>query len=244
MGRHGDGETRRWGDTEMGRSGNTEMGRSGDRITTMSPKNSRVTVAPSSKEFHHLNRRPLKGMIWGDENPPEWRIFFQPGFVPFRSSGFRFAGFAWTSDFQTDRHSCRSARGCRRNAFSISPAAFARFAVFCRQARREPESRLWRVFENGARRNVLAPNCWEAGVRFPSHRRSCPVRMPQLAVQRFSPPSAAAPPGLERKAWIPALRALSSATPPDFNGLSRMRGMRRPTRETRAPAGMTGHGNT
>ena len=74
---------------------------------------------------------------WGDEKSPEWRIIFQSCFVPFRSAGFRFAWFARTSDFQADRHSGRSARGCRRNGFSISPAAFSRFAVFCRQARAE-----------------------------------------------------------------------------------------------------------
>ena len=78
-----------------------------------------------------------KGRIWGDENPLEWRIIFQSGFVPFQSAGFRFAGFAWTSDFQADRHSGRSARGCRRNGFSISLAAISRFDVFCRQARAE-----------------------------------------------------------------------------------------------------------
>ena len=33
---------------------------------------------------------------------------FQPGFVPFQSAGFRFAGFARTSDFQADRHSGRN----------------------------------------------------------------------------------------------------------------------------------------
>ena len=54
------------------------------------------------------DRRCLK---WGDENPPEWRIIFQPGFIPFRSASFRFAVFARTSDFQADRHSGRSARG-------------------------------------------------------------------------------------------------------------------------------------
>ncbi len=84
---------------------------------------------------------------WGDENSSEWRIVFQSCFVPFRSAGFRFAWFAWTSDFQADRHSGRSARG-------------------------EPESRLWRVFANGARRNDRAPNCWKAGVPVPSRCRS------------------------------------------------------------------------
>ena len=82
---------------------------------------------------------------WGDENPPELRIIIQPGFVPFRSAGFRFAGFAWTSDFQAFRHSGRSVRGCRRNGFSISPAAFSRFAVFCRQVRRRRISTVCRA---------------------------------------------------------------------------------------------------
>ncbi len=47
------------------------------------------------------------------------------------------SGFARTSDFQADPHSGRSARACRRNGFSTSPAAFSRFAAFCRQARAE-----------------------------------------------------------------------------------------------------------
>ncbi len=92
-------------------------------------------------------------------------------------------------------------------------------------ARGEPESRLWRVFANGARRNVLAPNRWKAGVRFPSHRRSCPVKMPRLAVRRFSPPSSAAPPGLERK---PGFRLSARAFKCDaagFQRTSRMRGI-------------------
>ena len=90
--------------------------------------------------FHvdrHISASLCVLCAWGDENPPEWRIIFQPGFFPFRSAGFRFASFAWISDFQTDRHSGRSARGCRRNRFSILPATFLRFAVFCRQARAE-----------------------------------------------------------------------------------------------------------
>ena len=82
-----------------------------------------------------------------------------------------------------------------------------------------------RVFANGARRNVRVPNFWKAGVRYPAHRRFCPVKMPHPAVRRFSPPSAAAPPGLERKPGFRLSRALSSARPPNFKGLSRMRGI-------------------
>ncbi len=102
-------------------------------------QNSFGAVAPSSTAALPVlsDFGPLwKDADWDDKNPPEWRIIIQPGFVPFLSAGFRFVGFAWTSDFQADRHSGRSVRGCRSNGFSISPAAFSRIAVFCRQARR------------------------------------------------------------------------------------------------------------
>ena len=78
---------------------------------------------------------------------------------------------------------------------------------------------------------------------FPGHRRFCPVKMPQLAVRRFSPLSAAAPPGLERK---PGFRLSARALKCDAAGFQRTLALARnsrPTRETRAPAGMTGHGN-
>ncbi len=68
-----------------------------------------------------------------------------------------------------------------------------------KRARRAGIQALASFRERGARRNDRAPSFWKAGVRFPAHRRSCPVKMPQLAARRFSPPSAAAPPGLERK---------------------------------------------
>ena len=91
--------------------------------------------------------------------------------------------------------------------FDFSCGLFEDRRFLTASARGEPESRLWRVFANGAGRNVRAPNCWKAGVRFPSHRRSRLVKMPRLAVRRFSPSSAAAPPGLGTEAWIPALCA-------------------------------------
>ena len=86
-------------------------------------QNSLVPVAPSSTAaLPWLSGfgRYRRDTNWGDENPPEWRIIFQPGFIPFRCVGLRFAGFARTSDFQADRHSGRSARGCRRNGFSYN----------------------------------------------------------------------------------------------------------------------------
>ena len=197
----------------------------------------------------HVIESPVRALQptvcgWGDENPPEWRKIFQPGFIPFRCAGFRFAGFARTSDFQADRHSGRSARRCRRNGFfDLTRGLFEVRLFLTASARGEPESRLWRVFANGARRNVRVPNFWKAGVRFPTHRRSCLVKMPELAVRRFSPPSAAAPPGLERK---PGLRLSARSFKCDAAGFQRTlahEGNCRPTRETRAPAGMTRHGN-
>ena len=80
---------------------------------------------------------------------------------------------------------------------------------------------------------------------FVSRRIGVPVssRCRQLAVRRFWPPSAAAPPGLLRK---PGFRLSARAFKCDAAGfqrpLSHARNSR-PTRETRAPAGMTGHGN-
>ena len=127
--------------------------------------------------------------------------------------------------------------------FDLSRSFFEDRRFLPASARGEPESRLWRVFANGARRNVRAPNFWKAGVRFPVHRRSCLVNMPQLAVRRLSPPSAAAPPGLERK---PGFRLSARAFNRDAAGFQRTLAHARnsrPNRETRAPAGMTGHGN-
>ena len=100
-----------------------------------------------------------------------------------------------------------------------------------------------RVFANWARRNVRVPNFWKAGIRFLAHRRSFPVKMPHPEVRRFSPPFAAAPPGNERK---PGFRLSVRAFKCDAAGFQRTlvhAGNCRPTRETRAPAGMTGHGN-
>ena len=164
--------------------------------------------------------------IWGDENPQEWRIIFQPGLVAFRSAGLRFAWFARTSDFRADRHSGRSARGCRRNGFSISPAAFSRIAVFCRQARAESRNPGFGEFSQTGRGGMfglrtigkqafvsrrigvpVASRC--RSLRFGDFRRRLPSRRRDLngGLDSGSP------------------RALSSATQPDFNELSRMCGI-------------------
>ncbi len=90
-------------------------------------------------------------------------------------------------------------------------------------ARGEPESRLWRVFANGARRNVRAPNCWKAGVCFPVIGVLVPSKCRSLRFGGFGrrPPPRCRDLNGSLDSGSP--RALSSATPPDVNGLSRMR---------------------
>ena len=161
------------------------------------------------------------GRNWGDENPPEWRIVFQPGFVPFRSACSRFAGFGCTSDFQSDRHSGRSACGCRRNGFSISPAAFSRFAVFCRQARAESWNPGFGEFSQTGRGGMFGLRTFGKQA-FVSRSSAFLSRQDAAAcgssVRRFWPPSAAAPPGLER---TPGFRLSARAFKCDAAGFQR-----------------------
>ena len=106
-----------------------------------------------------------------------------------------------------------------------------------KRARRAGIQALASFRKRGARRNVRAPNFWKAGVRFPARRRSCPVKMPQLAARRFSPP------GHGRK---PGFRLSARVFKCDDSGIQRTLAHARNSRrlgETRAPAGMTGRGN-
>ena len=60
------------------------------------------TALPERASLSALSEESSRaGPDWGGENPPGWRIIFQPVFFPFRSACFRFAGFAWTSKKRT-----------------------------------------------------------------------------------------------------------------------------------------------
>ena len=141
-------------------------------------------------------------------------------FSEFRSFGFRSAGFAWTSrirsNFQVCRHSGRSARGCRKGGFSTSHAAFSRFVVLLWQARAESRNPGFGEFsKNVARRNVRLSKFGQPKPTF--GRRALVSRQDAAACGPgiYSVRRRAA--GLRTDTWIPALRALSSATPPNFN---------------------------
>ena len=129
-------------------------------------------------------------------------------------------GFSSGPSFRPER-----ARLLEERIFDLSRSLFEVRRFLLASARGEPESMLWRVFANGARRSVRAPNCWKAGVRFrligvfvPSRRRS--LRFGDF--RRRLPPRRRV---LNGSLDSGSSRALSSATPLDFNGLSRMRGI-------------------
>ena len=128
--------------------------------------------------------------------------------------------------------------------FRFLPKPFRGTPFFSGKRARRAGIQTFASFRKRARRDARPSSFWKAGVRFPPHRGSCPVKMPQLAVRTFSPPSSAGPPELERK---PGFRLSTRAFMCDSAGFQRTLAHARnsrPTRETRAPAGMTGHGNT
>ena len=77
------------------------------------------------------------GANWGDENPPELRIILQPGLFFSGVPDFGLRGSPGLRIFKRTVIPAGARAVCRRNGFSISPAAFSKFSAFCRQARAE-----------------------------------------------------------------------------------------------------------
>ena len=121
-------------------------------------------------------------------------------------------GFSSGPSFRPER-----ARLSEERIFDLSRSLFEVRRFLQASARRAGIQALASFRERGEA-ECSGPELLESRRSFPGHRRSCPVKMPQLAVRRFSAPSAAAPPGLERK---PGFRLSARAFKCDAAGFQR-----------------------